>query len=82
MRRFEDPRDQLNQLNVELFYNFCFSRFLCREYAMVGDVVNLSARLMIAAADNSLLIDHSTYLACKGREIFLISFVTFLIFTL
>jgi predicted ATPase/class 3 adenylate cyclase len=32
-----------------------------REYAVVGDAVNLAARLMEAAADGTLLIDQATY---------------------
>lgn len=37
-----------------------------REYAMVGDVVNLSARLM-SITEGSLLVDYSTYLSSKSR---------------
>jgi class 3 adenylate cyclase len=40
-----------------------------REYAMVGDIVNLSARLMVAALHQrvDILCDGSTMHACRGR---------------
>lgn len=37
-----------------------------REYAMVGDIVNLSARLM-SKAEGAILCDRDTYLASKSR---------------
>lgn len=37
-----------------------------REYAMVGDIVNLSARLM-SKAEGSILCDRDTYMASKSR---------------
>lgn len=37
-----------------------------REYAMVGDIVNLSARLM-AKASGGILVDNPTYLASRSR---------------
>jgi class 3 adenylate cyclase/tetratricopeptide (TPR) repeat protein len=38
-----------------------------REYAMVGDVVNMSARLMVAAVNKGgILCDRSTYMATKS----------------
>lgn len=37
-----------------------------REYAMVGDIVNLSARLM-SKADGAILCDRDTYLSSKSR---------------
>lgn len=37
-----------------------------REYAMVGDIVNLSARLM-SKAEGGILCDRDTYLASKSR---------------
>jgi class 3 adenylate cyclase/tetratricopeptide (TPR) repeat protein len=37
-----------------------------REYAMVGDIVNLSARLM-SKADGGILCDRDTFLASKSR---------------
>jgi predicted ATPase len=37
-----------------------------REYAMVGDIVNLSARLM-AKADGKVLVDNPTYTASKNQ---------------
>ena len=41
-----------------------------REYAMVGDIVNLSARLMVAAykTDAGVLCDKITATGCKGKE--------------
>lgn len=40
---------------------------LRREYAMVGDVVNLSARLMVAAMDKGgILCDRPTYMATRN----------------
>jgi class 3 adenylate cyclase len=38
-----------------------------REYAMIGDIVNLSARLMIAAR-TYILCDIDTYEACKNSK--------------
>jgi len=35
-----------------------------REYTVMGDTVNLSARLMAKAPENSVLIDEATYLRC------------------
>eukprot|EP01114_Cavostelium_apophysatum_P003087 TRINITY_DN1281_c0_g1_i1.p1 TRINITY_DN1281_c0_g1~~TRINITY_DN1281_c0_g1_i1.p1 ORF type:complete len:1564 (-),score=458.03 TRINITY_DN1281_c0_g1_i1:93-4784(-) len=40
---------------------------LRREYAMVGDIVNLSARLMVAAKTD-ILCDIDTYEACKNAK--------------
>ena len=46
-----------------------------REYTVMGDVVNLSARLMVAArkmaaACDGVLADHATWLAARGRHPF------------
>eukprot|EP01094_Clydonella_sp_ATCC50884_P020498 TRINITY_DN4269_c0_g1_i7.p1 TRINITY_DN4269_c0_g1~~TRINITY_DN4269_c0_g1_i7.p1 ORF type:complete len:1194 (-),score=265.90 TRINITY_DN4269_c0_g1_i7:206-3700(-) len=40
------------------------------EYAIVGDTVNLSARLMKAAGEGGVLCDHRTYSLSDGRLIF------------
>lgn len=38
-----------------------------REYSVLGDVVNLSARLM-QSANGGILCDRSTYLAAQGEK--------------
>ncbi|MBI6545871.1 MAG: AAA family ATPase, partial [Cyanobacteria bacterium NC_groundwater_1444_Ag_S-0.65um_54_12] len=41
-----------------------------REYAVIGDTVNLAARLMQAAAKDGIICDSVTYHACRERIVF------------
>lgn len=40
------------------------------EYTVLGDVVNLAARLMQSGEDQAILCDHGTYLAGRGQYLF------------
>jgi class 3 adenylate cyclase len=67
-----DIRRELTQLGLRTATGITTGRAFCgavgnatrREYTMIGDVVNLSARLMQAAGDN-ILCDAATYLAAR-----------------
>jgi len=38
------------------------------EYTVMGDTVNLSARLMTQASENSVLVDHETMKVCRALK--------------
>ncbi len=67
-----DIRRELSRLGLRTATGITTGRAFCgavgnatrREYTMIGDVVNLSARLMQAAGDN-ILCDTATYLAAR-----------------
>lgn len=63
-----------SRIGITTGHAFCgpIGNTLRREYAMVGSVVNLSARLMGATKklDTTLLVDETTYQAAKSRLAF------------
>lgn len=67
-------RDNLGQLGVASAIGITTGSVYCGsvgsnkrcEYAMVGDIVNLAARLMVAA-NEEVLCDEATYQAAQGR---------------
>lgn len=57
-----------SSIGIATGLTFCgpVGNYLRREYAMVSDIVYLSARLMVAA-NNSILCDETTYQATRSR---------------
>jgi class 3 adenylate cyclase/tetratricopeptide (TPR) repeat protein len=57
-----------SSIGIATGLTFCgpVGNYLRREYAMVSDIVYLSARLMVAA-DNGILCDETTYQATRSR---------------
>lgn len=70
-------RDKLEEMGLDYAIGIASGRTFCgsvgsdrrREYTMVGDVVNLAARLM-QAAPNDILCDTATYEAAKSHFAF------------
>jgi len=68
----------LEQLKLRGRFGITTGRVFCgvvgsdsrREYTVMGDTVNLSARLMGNAKENSVLVDFATYDRCKSEIVF------------